>query len=311
MQVTKWSGKPITRPGWYSGIPIERYHSPGMCDGPAVSSSNLRTLWSKSEAHMYAEWCEAPNYQPREATRAMILGAAAHHLFLGEDGFNMKFIAQPENYRDSKTAELKKWNGNANVCKDWIADAEDAGRVIVKPDEFKAIKGMAASLTSQPLVQDGLLSGLVECSGFVKDKATGLWLKVRPDVIPISGPDFVDLKTTADVTSHALQYTMRSFGYHQQGALIWEVCEALGLPFASFNLMFVETSAPFCARRVELTDKDLEDGRRINRVALKRIAKAMTLKHWPGPGEHDGHALPFSHDERARTEARLKIEEAA
>jgi hypothetical protein len=309
MKVTKWSGKPISAPGWYSGIPIERYHSPGMCDGPAVSSSNLRTCWSKSEAHMYAEWCEAPDYQPKEATRAMILGAAAHHLFLGEDGFNMKFIAQPENYRDSKTAELKKWNGNANVCKDWIERAEDAGRVIVKPDEFKAIKGMAASVASQPLVQDGLLSGHVECSGFVKDKATGLWIKVRPDVIPISGPDFVDLKTTNDVTSHALQYTIRSFGYHQQGALIWEVCEALGLPFASFNLLFVETSAPHCARHVPLDDKDLEFGRRMNRIAMKRIAASMALKHWPGPGEGEDRALPLAHDERARIEARLKIEE--
>jgi hypothetical protein len=309
MQVTKWSGKPISKPGWYSGIPIERYHSPGMCDGPAVSSSNLRTCWSKSEAHMYHEWCEAPDYQPREATRQMILGAAAHHLFLGEDGFNAKFVAQRETYRDTKTGEVKPWHNGANWCKDWNAQQEDAGRVIVKPDEFKAIKGMAASVASQPLVQDGLLSGHVECSGFVKDKATGLWIKVRPDVIPVSGPDFVDLKTTRDVTSYALMSTIREFGYHQQGALIWEVCEALGIPFASFNLLFVETSAPHCARHVPLDDKDLELGRRINRVALKRIAAAMTLKRWPGPGQDEDRALPLSHAERERIEARLKIEE--
>ena len=130
-------------------------------------------------------------------------------------------------------------------------------------------------------------------------------------MIPISGPDFVDLKTTNDVTSHALQYTIRSFGYHQQGALIWEVCEALGLPFASFNLLFVETSAPHCARHVPLDDKDLEFGRRMNRIAMKRIAASMALKHWPGPGEGEDRALPLAHDERARIEARLKIEEAA
>ena len=74
--------------------------------------------------------------------------------------------------------------------------------------------------------------------------------------------------------------------------------------------MFVETSAPFCARRVELDSKDLEFGRRMNRIAMKRIAKAMTLKHWPGPGEDQDHPLPLAHDERARIEARLKIEEA-
>ena len=58
MQVTKWNGKKITKAGWYSGIPIERYHSADLCDGPAVSSSNLRTCWSKSPKHMFAEWCE-------------------------------------------------------------------------------------------------------------------------------------------------------------------------------------------------------------------------------------------------------------
>jgi len=37
MKITKWNGKPITKPGWYSGIPIETYHSAGICDGKAVS----------------------------------------------------------------------------------------------------------------------------------------------------------------------------------------------------------------------------------------------------------------------------------
>ena len=120
LTVKKWDGKPITKPGWYSGIPIERYHSAGLCDGPAVSSSNLRTCWSKSAKHMYAQWCENPEYEPRESTRAMILGAAAHHLLLGEDNFKLKFIAQPETYRDRKTAEEKKWNMLQVNSAEWV-----------------------------------------------------------------------------------------------------------------------------------------------------------------------------------------------
>jgi hypothetical protein len=60
---------------------------------------------------------------------------------------------------------------------------------------------------------------------------------------------------------------------------------------------------------VPLDDKDLEFGRRMNRIAMKRIAASMALKHWPGPGEGEDRALPLAHDERARIEARLKIEE--
>jgi hypothetical protein len=310
MEVTKWNGKPIKKPGWYSGIPIERYHSAGMCDGPAVSSSNLRTCWMQSPAHMYDEWCENPDAEERKATRSMILGQAAHHLLLGEDHFKLRFVGQPELYRDLKTAEEKPWNNNANACKAWHAKQAAEGKTVVTIAELKSIVLMARSLALEPLVNDGLLSGYVETSGFFKDRSTGLWVKVRPDVVP-TGPDFVDLKTAADVTTVALMSSIRSYGYHQQGALIWEMCDALEQPFESFLLLFIETARPHCARAVPLTDDDLARGRLQNRAMLKTIAGCMANKHWPGPGEGDMRAMPLSHDERARIDARLKIEGVA
>ena len=53
MKIVKWSGKPISKPGWYSGVPIETYHSAGMCNGPAVSSSGPTLLLVTSPAHMF------------------------------------------------------------------------------------------------------------------------------------------------------------------------------------------------------------------------------------------------------------------
>ena len=307
MDIIKWDGKPITKPGWYSGIPLERYHGPNMCAGKAVSSSNLRTCWAKSPAHMYDSWAENPDAEPREATRNMVLGAAAHHLLLGEDNFKLKYIGRPETYRDLKTAAEKPWNNNAHACQDWNEKQAKAGKVVVTVKELQAIVAMARSLALEPLVQDGLLRGDVETSGFFKDKETGLWVKVRPDVIP-SGDDFVDLKTASDVTSVALMSAIRSYGYHQQGALIWEACEALGHPFASFMLVFVETARPFCARTSPLTDDDLVFGRRQNRAMRRKIKACMDADHWPGPGEGNLRPLPLPNDERARIEERLKIE---
>ena len=308
MQVTKWSGKPITKPGWYSGIPIETYHSAGICDGRAVSSSNLRTCWSESPAHMFAHWCENPNYEPMKPTRPMLLGSAAHHLLLGEDKFGHRFVAQPELYRDVKTGEEKDWNNNANVCKAWNAKQADRGLTIVNVKELESIVAMSKSLALEPLVKDGLLRGHIETSGFFKDAETGLWVKVRPDVVPMSGPDFVDLKTAREVTTVSLMSSIRENGYHMQGGLIWEVCEALGQPFETFTLMFIETSLPFCARAVPLTDDDLARGRLQNRAMMKKIKACMDAGHFPGPGEGDLRPLPLSNDERDRIDARLKIE---
>ena len=228
---------------------------------------------------------------------------------LGEDGFKLKFVAQPEIYRDKKTAEEKPWNNNSTVCKDWRAKQEDAGRVVVTVKELKSIVQMAKSLALEPLVKEGLLSGHIETSGFFKDKQTGLWIKVRPDVVPMGG-EFVDLKTASEVTTPALMSSVRSYGYNQQGALIWEACEMLGQPFESFMLLFIETAAPYCARAVPMPDDDMGLGREQNQLAMRKIKASIDAGHWPGPGEGELIALGLSKDERERIRARLTAEGA-
>ena len=308
MQVRKWDGLPISKPGWVSGIPIERYHSAGICNGPSVSSSNLRRCWTHSPAHMFAQWAENPNAEPKEATRQMVLGQAAHHLLLGEDGFSTKFVAQPPEYPDKKTGEKKKWHNGAEFCKAW--NAKQIGKTIVTVEELQSIIAMSRSLALEPLVTEGLLTGHVETSGFIRDGETGLWIKVRPDVIPTDGGDFADLKTANEVTTVALMSAIRTYALHMQGALIWEVAETLGQPFESFVLMFIETQNPYCARVAPMDDKDLSFGRQQNRLMLRTIKGCMEANHFPGPGEGDLRPLPLSNDERSRIEERLKLENA-
>jgi PDDEXK-like domain of unknown function (DUF3799) len=310
MQVIKWNGRTISRPGWYSGIPLERYHAANLCSGPSVSSSDLRTCWAKSPAHMHLAWAENAKREPRSTTRAMILGSAAHFLLLGEDGFKIRYVVQPATYRDRVTAQEKAWHNGATYCKNWNDAQAKAGRTPVTMHELANVVSMSRSLALEPLVNAGLLRGHVEISGFWKDDETNLWLKCRPDVVPTASGDYVDLKTAAEVTSIALQSAIRTRGYHMQGALIWEIVEAFGEPFESFVLMFIETSAPWCARVVPLPEEDLARGRLQNRAMLRRIASCITANHWPGPGEGDLRPLPLASDERARIDERLKREAA-
>ena len=309
MKITRWNGKTITKPGWYSHLPLEQYHSLGICDGPAVSSSNLRTCWLKSPAHMFVQWAENPKRIEKASTTSMLIGGVAHHLLLGEENFKNKYVAQPDTYRDKKTAVVKPWNNNADYCRAWHEGQKGEGRTVTTRAMLDSIVAMAQSLALEPLSTD-LLRGHVECSGFVKDGETGLWLKVRPDVIPTMTGDFVDLKTAADVTTIALMSTIRSYAYHQQGALIHEVVEQLGAdhPFAGFVLMFVESVPPHCARTVPLTEADLARGRKQNRAMIRRIAVCQLENHWPGPGEGDLRELPLSEMERSSIDARLKFE---
>jgi len=84
------------------------------------------------------------------------------------------------------------------------------------------------------------------------------------------------------VNDPAVLSSIRERGYAQQGALVWEVIEALHLPFESFTDLFVEKSPPYCVRRVTLSDAALGRARRQNRAMLRVIADCIDKNEWPG-----------------------------
>ena len=279
----KWDGRQITKPGLYAGIGLDLYHSQKICDGPSVSSSGLRKLFSESPAHFYETWDGNPNRVEPKDKAHFSLGRALHHLMLGEPFFAKLFCIQPDEYESDK-GELKPWSNNAIKCKEWNAARKTEGRTILTSDHVETIKGMAKKLGSHPIVKAGALNGDIERSGFYKDKETGLWVKWRPDSIPGDSGDFVDLKTTISVKWEELARTIFDYGYHQQLALIRSGARAIGIPFSSATLIFVEKTNPYCVRVVTIKDVDLDRGEKANRVALDAMAECLKRKHWPGPG---------------------------
>jgi hypothetical protein len=170
---------------------------------------------------------------------------------------------------------------------------------------------MSRALAAHPMVFSAeILNGGIEQSGFAKDPVTGLWLRVRPDAMPSDGM-FADLKTCTSVCDLDLKMTLKDYGYHQQGALIWQVCELLKIPFESFSLVFVEKSPPYCVRVVELTDDDLNRGRRQNECGMIAIATGLAEGIWPGPGEADSEPFSLPKAEQEFIDARLERLEAA
>lgn len=301
----RWDGAPIVMPGWYDGVPISIYHSAKITGDPSVSSSGLRTLWGKSSKHFYARWPYNPDYDDSEDedSPAFTIGRAAHHLYLGEDDFALQFIERP-----AKIAGLP-WQGNRLECKAFLKQQADAGRTVLTPNDIKVIKGMAQSLAAEPLAVD-LLQGAVEQTLIAKDPETGIWLKARPDVIPTSDGMFADLKTTPSVLDLDLKQTLRKFHYNMQGALIWEVCELLKMPFDGFVLVFIEKKYPFCTRVVELTDDDLGRGRLQNRAMIRQMKRCMDAGDWPGPGKSDAEFFSIPKTEAEFIDARLAALEA-
>ena len=302
-----WNFKTITKPGLYGGVPLELYHSAKICDGASISSSGLRKLFNESPAHFYCEWVGNPKRVEVEDKSHFKIGRAVHHLMLGEPFFAKLFAVQPAEY-EADAGEMKPWNNNAGACKSWHKLRAEEGRAVLTRNDIETIRGMAEALGRHPIVRAGALNGLIERSGFFKDKATGLWVKIRPDAIPTDSGDYTDIKTTTSVLWKDMQKTIMERGYHQQFALIRTGARELGLPFTSATLIFVEKKPPYCPRVVTIKDNTLDLGERANRMAIDAMADCLKKNHWPGPGgdREDAQNIELAEWAEKQIEDRLK-----
>lgn len=317
----RWDGRQITKPGIYSALPLDQYHRHDICDGASISSSGLRTIYNESAAHFYDGWDGNPDRNPKaeDVTKSMILGRALHHVVAGEDFFTKLFVRQPDTYPADATypstqGAPKKWTYNAQWCQDWRDDAADRGLTILSGEQLAQLDGMGRTLSRHPMVVHGALRGAVERSIFWRDKETGIWLKARPDVIPLDSEDAVDLKTTDSVVWKDLMRTIFDYGYHQQGALVVDALKAVvGFQHPTFSLFFIESKRPHCPRPVQLKPHILKLGADMNRVALRTFERCLKTKRWPGPGgdQEDFAPIEFSKYHTTLIERRLEHEIAS
>lgn len=299
MNIIDFDGKVISTPGIYRGIPIETYHrNPFLCDGPSISSSGLRNFIDRPSLY----WAGSP-YNPKrfddESKKALNFGRAAHFLLLGEEGFAKEYALRPDTYPNDTS---KKWNANSNDCKAWLEEQEKAGKAVITQTEIDHIRYMRDSLASHPAVQNGILNGLMEHSMLARFGK--IWLRGRPDGIPVHGDDFADLKTTARIPYEYLEKAIYEHGYHIQAATVRLVARAVmpsGFVFGSFFFVFIEKSPPYDVRIVELRSEDMDIGERQVLAALKRMEKCIELMRWPGDEGFEQIISPISMPAWART----------
>lgn len=272
MNVIKWNGQKISKPGIYEGVPIDAYHG-DLCIGPSISSSGLRTIEAKTPLHYFAGSYLNPDREPEEQKDHFSFGKAAHTLLLGEQGFRDQFVVRPAEYKNWLTKASKEWR-DAQVA---------AGKTVLLPQHITAIQGIARRLEAHPLVRQGILHGLVEHTIVCKDAATGVWLKIRPDVVPQADGVLVDLKTTNDASPHAIQRTILNYGYPMQGGLGTIVMkEALGITITDFVLAFIEKEEPHAVAITAIDNEWIYWSRRQVRRAIDTFARCVESGEWPG-----------------------------
>jgi hypothetical protein len=297
----------ITQPGIYSGVPMSAYHGPSLCDGPSISSSGLRKIFTQSALHYWDQCPYNPDAESQDETDALILGRGAHHALLGEADFAKHFIMRP--------AELdgEPWQGNRKVCKQWLKDRAEEGMTVLTAAMRDQIRGMAKGLARNALLSaEGgvrMLDGLIEHTIVWRDEETGVWLKTRPDAIPINSDEVADLKTAVDVTDEKLQKTVAAYALNMQGALVgmaWR--EVFKRDMASFSLVFIEKTRPHVSKVKTIKPHDLTLGENQIRAALRTFKHCWDAKHWPGPGgdQTDAEFIEMNDWDRKRATTRIE-----
>lgn len=290
-------GQIITKPGLYR-MSMDWYHSQ-CCDGPSVSSSGLRSIWSESPYHFWQRSNLNPDRLPEgDESPALALGKGAHALILGEEHFDRMFAYVPQDApsRPTKTQVAAyerdgKWSAAAQAGAEfWEAfDAKHAGKTMLTYDMVEKIRMMAKSIASNPVAVEALTGALTELSMVWKDEATGVWLKSRVDVIPNNGADFADLKTFAPRTKsikRAVHQAITDHEYPMQMALGQiGARELAGMDAAECVLVMAQSSAPFCVVPVKLDEEALYWGRVKIRHAIDTFARCMEAGEWPQPVE--------------------------
>lgn len=157
-----------------------------------LGSTDLKTCLSDAANWWYGNPRTNPDYQAAEHTTERDFGEALHVLILeGQDAYDRQILTRPSHYLDPKTGEMKLWNGNAGVCKEWLAEHKDDERTVITADAERRIRHMAALILNHPQYKEPLRQGLAEVS--VLFQVHGVACRARIDYLL---PQFIiDLKS--------------------------------------------------------------------------------------------------------------------
>jgi hypothetical protein len=267
------------------GLPAADYRA-----RPEINCSGLKLI-NKSPLHYWAS-----KMQPREETKAMVIGTASHTSTLEpddldaveytsistatgsdeEDGNHLSslIIADQNSYIVAPEGLDKR----TKKGKELWAELATTGRKILRFSDYQTVKGVSNAVRSHSTAGLFLKSGHAEVSIFteiegIPAKCRLDWL--RPGVI-------CDLKTTDDASPSGFARSCANYGYDMQAAWYLDCAEAAGLSIDAFVFIVVEKSAPYAVGLYELDAASIEVGRTKYQRALSLYRHCTNTGEWPG-----------------------------
>lgn len=157
----------------------------------------------------------------QEKTAAMDYGSILDVLLLTPDSFDSTFAIFPDTYQPEK-GEPKPWSANATFCREWKLIQEKEGKRCVWKEDAEEAKLAVEQIRSLPFLEEYLAASdaQVYVNADWHDTETGIVVpcKALIDLVPKSGNELADLKSTTDASRKAWKRKVDSEGYAYQAA---------------------------------------------------------------------------------------------
>ena len=250
-------GMTIEPPCFIANMPNSVYHS----TPEGISSSGLKQML-RSPAHYKFQASTPP-------TRAMEIGTAIHTALLEPGRFADEYVLLRD-VKDRRASEYKqavKVHGSENVLVSSEADK---------------VAGMQETVLANPAMSERLQAeGWRELSLFVRDPETGVLIRVRYDLLTVSGIA-VDIKKCQDARPEEFSKAIFNYAYDLQAALYSDAFEwATGKPIGAFEFAAIEEQMPHGHKLYHPDETMMQEGRRRYREALDLFAECERTGDWP------------------------------
>lgn len=259
-----------------------------------VGRGHPKLFMSRSElvefAHCPSKWKDGGKEDGEDdSTTATTWGTLIDTLTMTPERFDELFAVTPETYTTEKR-EVKPWNFNATVCKEWKED--HAGKEIIKPETLKNAHAAVKAVNDDPDVSALLRCSAkqVMCVAEWHDK-NGIVVPIRCllDLVPdkadlVYGCYLADFKTARNGDPNMWARVVDDNGYDVQAALSIDIyVEATKEGRNTWAHPVQENVKPYHVVRPmpALTLEFLAYGRAKYQAALKLYAHCLATNTWP------------------------------
>ena len=227
----------------------------------AISASMQKVMVSHGPRAYWNSFLN-PDRPESKPTAAMKLGTLTHCAVLEPDELKKRFVVV-----SSRTTKKGKEEEK---------EAQEKGLETCTQSDWDLALNMRDAVFAEPAAKELLSFGIAEKSYWWDDEQSGLTCKCRPDWI--NKETIVDLKTSrSGANPNDFSKAVANFKYHLQAAhYLNGVSEA-----KRFIFLVVQSEYPFDIGLWELDKQSLEEGQKLSRDALDKIAECRLLDSYP------------------------------